>query len=425
MTGISGNEAAAPGRTRADDALALVRQATTLLFENGQTTARIIEAAGRIGKALGQDVRVLPRWGELAIEVEGAGSRGLDLSEAQPAGVDMNRVARCMAVVDDIAGGRIDIAAAQSSLTAIAHQPPASTPRFAVMAAAGAAALAVIFGETQLLSLALIALSAGAGALLRRGLAGMSHNLFVQPLCAALLAGIIGAVAERLQLSSALHLVTVCPCMILVPGPHLLNGTLDLARGRIPLGVARFTYASLVVLMICAGLLAGLALGGETLDVQGASVAVPFVWDLIAAGIAVSAFGSFFSMPWRTLPVPILIGMLAHACRWLLIAEAGAGVAPAAFVACLLVGILVTPIADRLRVPFAAFGFASVVSLMPGVFLFRMAGGLVDFVALGSRAPADLLAGIIADGGTALLILLAMAFGLIVPKFLIERVWPG
>ncbi|MDQ0390888.1 hypothetical protein [Labrys monachus] len=34
----------------------------TLLFENGQTTARTIEAAERTGKALGQVVTVLSCW---------------------------------------------------------------------------------------------------------------------------------------------------------------------------------------------------------------------------------------------------------------------------------------------------------------------------------------------------------------------------
>src|ERR1700729_2469803 len=85
----------------------------------------------------------------------------------------------------------------------------------------------------------------GGGASLRPRLGGMSRNLFVQPFCAALRAGVVGAIAVRLQLSSVLRLVAVCPCMVLVPGPHLLNGALDLARARIILGTARISYASL------------------------------------------------------------------------------------------------------------------------------------------------------------------------------------
>ena len=71
--------------------------------------------------------------------------------------------------------------------------------------------------------------------------------------------------------------------------------------------------------------------------------------------------------------------------------------------------------------PFAAFAFASVVSLIPGVFLFRMGGGLVALAALGGKAPPDLLLVTIADGSTAVLIMLAMTFGLILPKMFIEH----
>jgi uncharacterized membrane protein YjjB (DUF3815 family) len=297
--------------------------------------------------------------------------------------------------------------------------------RFALLAAAGAAALAVIFGATHLFSLLLIAISAGAGACLRRWLSGISRNLFVQPLCAALLAGAVGAIAVRLQFSSALRLIAVCPCMILVPGPHLLNGTIDLARARVALGASRIAYAGVIILMICTGLLTGLSFGSVSLPVLVPSHPVPLGFDVIAAGVAVAAYGTFFAMPWRMLPIPVAIGMLGHASRWGMISLAGASVETGALVACLVVGIIVTPIADRLRMPFAAFAFASVVSLMPGVYLFRMAGGFVDLVTLGEKTSVDVLLNTIADGTTAALIIVAMAFGLILPKMCIERFCPS
>ena len=103
----------------------------------------------------------------------------------------------------------------------------------------------------------------------------------------------------------------------------------------------------------CVGLLVGLSLGGVTLPVSGPSHAVPRGYDVIAAGVAVAAYGTFFAMPWRMLPIPILIGMLAHALRWAAISLAGASVATGALVACLVVGTLTTPLADRLRLPFS------------------------------------------------------------------------
>jgi uncharacterized membrane protein YjjB (DUF3815 family) len=213
--------------------------------------------------------------------------------------------------------------------------------------------------------------------------------------------------------------------MILVPGPHLLNGTLDLARARIGLGVSRIAYAGVIILMICTGLLTGLSFGGVSLPASVPSYPVPLGYDVIAAGIAVAAYGTFFAMPWRMLPIPAAIGMLAHASRWAMISLAGATVQTGALVACLVVGIIITPIADRLRLPFAAFAFASVVSLIPGVYLFRMAGGFVDLVTLGEKASVDVLLNTIADGTTAAMIILAMALGLILPKMCIEHFFPG
>ena len=249
----------------------------------------------------------------------------------------------------------------------------------------------------------------------------MSRNLFVQPFCAALLAGVVGAIAVRLQLSSVLQLVAVCPCMVLVPGPHFLNGMIDLSRARITLGAARIAYAILITVMICAGLLLGLALGGVSLPASGPSHSAPLGYDIIAAGIAVAAYGTFFAMPRRMLPIPILIGMLAHASRWEAISVAGASAETGALVACLVVGVIITPIADRMRLPFAGLAFASVVSLIPGVFLFRMASGMVDLVALGTKAPQELFVQVVADGTTAILIILAMSFGLIFPKMWIQN----
>jgi len=147
---------------------------------------------------------------------------------------------------------------------------------------------------------------------------------------------------------------------------------------------------------------------------------VPVWWDVMAAGIAVACYSVFFSSPLYMLPWPVAVGMVAHGLRWVALTDLGAGVATGAFVASLIVGVIIAPVARRWHMPFAAVGFASVVSMMPGVFMFRMAGGLVQLTSRSERTW-ELMGATLADGTTAILIVLAMSVGLIVPKLVVDH----
>lgn len=90
----------------------------------------------------------------------------------------------------------------------------------------------------------------------------------------------------------------------------------------------------------------------------------------------------------------------------------GVNIAVGAFLACLLVGAVLAPVAKKLHIPFAGIGFAAVVSLVPGIYIFR---AVDTFGALPFGNADPQLLGAVSDGVTAVLIIIAMAVGLVIP----------
>jgi uncharacterized membrane protein YjjP (DUF1212 family) len=120
-----------------ETALKTTALAATLLFVRGQTTERTVAAAERLGRALSVTVNVLPYWGELTVELDRASAS--QIVPAKPLGVDMGRVLAVATVIDQVCHGTLPAEIAQSALESAGRLPPASTLRFTLFAAIGAA----------------------------------------------------------------------------------------------------------------------------------------------------------------------------------------------------------------------------------------------------------------------------------------------
>ena len=406
--------AAAPVTNRSDQDI--VTGAAALLQASGESTAVTLAAVERMNRGLGTRFELVPGW--TAVTVTDHSARDASpprIVPAMPTGISMRAVAVLMRTIDRLGeqtAGRAELVA---TLGRARQMRPANFWIFLLACATGAGSLAIIFGAQDATAVLLAAGSAALGGAVRR-LLGLAHiGSIGQVFAAAFLAGIIGGLAVQADLSSSLRLIAVCPAMILVPGPHILNGALDLLALRIPLGFARLGYAALLLLSIGTGLAIALAIFGTDLPTDPAGRPVSFWLDVVAAAVAAASYPVYFSMPYRLIIWPVIVGAVAHGLRWWAMSVWDMNIVVGAFLACLLVGFVLAPVAHRFHIPFAGIGFAAVVSLVPGVFVFRAIDAL-DSLPFGGADP-QLLGGI-SDGTTAVLIVIAMTVGLAVPMHL-------
>jgi uncharacterized membrane protein YjjP (DUF1212 family) len=106
----------------------------------------------------------------------------------------------------------------------------AETPRkaswlVAVVRGAGAALVGLLGAD--LAAAAVASLSTSLGFLARQAMHGRHLSLLVLPFAAAFVGGITGGLGVRLGLTTKPWLAFLAPCLMLVPGLHLINGLLD------------------------------------------------------------------------------------------------------------------------------------------------------------------------------------------------------
>lgn len=388
--------------------LDLVVTAGRLLITNGHGTRGTILALEKLAAAYDLRVTVLPGWQWwTVVDPTGKPARVIP---ASPTTVQMGVVSATLAVVECASESSKppppDQVAAQ--LEDAGRAPASSLAAFVLACATGACALAVIFGAHRPSSFLLIAGAAGIGGLVRRVAAGHGVQLVGQALLAGLIAGLAGSLSIAMDATSPARLVAVCPAMVLVPGPHLLNGALDVAGRWMGIGIGRLLYGGVVLLSISIGLFLGLLPGGG-LPVTATSSSVPVAVDVGAAAVAAGSYCVYFSLPVRLIVWPVVVGALAHGTRWVAL-TLGSGLVGGSLLACVVSGLLLAPITRRRHCSFAGVGFAAVVALVPGVFVFRATTGIVDLTTHPTTATVTAVA---ADLSTASLTLCAMGVGLV------------
>jgi uncharacterized membrane protein YjjB (DUF3815 family) len=264
-------------------------------------------------------------------------------------------------------------------------------------------------------AIAVSGVSSALGLIARQELAKRSVILFAHPFAAGLIGAAIGGLAIRQGWTATPGFCLVVPALMLVPGPHLINGVHDMLENHMQTGVCRLGLATGVLIATALGVVLGgwLTLGPATLSTSPSdAIPLTLALDAALAGVAACGFGAFYNAPWRVLWVSILCGVVGHGLRYLCLDYMG--VAMATLFACVAIGLIANLAANRLHLPFSAVAFAGAVPMMPGVFIYQSIAGAMRLSAAGTSADPAIAAATLALSFESLFVVGAIALGLLI-----------
>jgi uncharacterized membrane protein YjjB (DUF3815 family) len=203
--------------------------------------------------------------------------------------------------------------------------------------------------------------------------------------------------------------------LFLVPGFPLVTGGLDLAKLDFSAGVARLTYALMILTSAALalwGVSAVVGLEPGTLRPLDVPWVVLLLLRFVASFFGVLGFALMFNSPWRMAIGAASVGMVANVVRLELV-DAGVAVQASAAIAALLVGLVGTYAGPRLDVPRVTISVPAVVIMVPGVTAYRAVFALSE-----GETGAALVYGV-----QAALVVVALAIGLAVARMLTDPQW--
>lgn len=396
------------------------RLETKLLLQAGRLLLEYDESSGAIHRALTATARALTDEScHVGVSYHGV---AVSLAGAAPAVEPVRELryntsvqAQVHEILEQVRCRKLNAPAA----LAILDRVEVDTPRYsrglaALVLGAAASSLAGLLGAD--VGAAVVAgLATALGLLARQELGRRNCSLLALPLTAAFLGALLGGLAIRLGWTQTPELVLVVPALMVVPGPHLINGLLDMIDNYVPMSLARLALALGILLASAAGIVLGIEL---TLpaplagDQPANSSHLNFVSDVMLAGIVTSGFAVFYNTARQQLWITILIGMAGHGLRYLAL-EAGCQLLAATFLGGLAVGTLSAWMAYSRKLPVAVIAFAGAVTMIPGLHIYRALGGTLQLARFGNRTDLEGVAGTLGNALQAALVVSGLALGLI------------
>ncbi len=391
-----------------------------LMLGAGASSARVRDSMERAAGALGIE-QLHCRVG--MTDIVATAGRGqmfrTRVAEIRQPAVDADRLTALKRLTNELVDGTIP-AQLQARLTEIERMPRRSSPALRVVAAALACAAFALLNNGGWQEFVAVGIAAGAGQAVRMAIHRLRTNEFLTVFASAVTALLVylavAAVFVLVGLPGAQHDAALTSAVLyLVPGFPLVTGALDLARLDLNAGIARVTYAALILLATGTAVWAVATIFHTTVTQTAApELGEPLLslMRLIAGFVGVLGFAALFSTPCAIAVTAAALGAIANVGRLALV-DAQVNPAVAAAAAALAVGLGAYLFGDRLRAARVTLTVPAVLIMVPGAAAYRSIAGVID---------GDTLAAI-QNAMTALFVVVALAIGLTVARVFTEREW--
>jgi uncharacterized membrane protein YjjP (DUF1212 family) len=405
----------APNPVSLEEVSHLALSVGRILFQNNADTETVEDSVQRFAKVFGCDAHLLVTYEALLLTVGLNGEFRTKTGNRVPTMiVNMAAVAAVETLLCDLECAPMGIADVRARLEEIERQPPIYG-RWIVVAGLSltAASLSRLFGgDWPTLFIAFVA--GAAGTLLRQETGRRGWNLFFVAFLAAMASGVIAGVAVLFKWSDMPALCLVAPGMIIVPGVPLVNSVQDMIKNHMAIGISRLGFGVLITLAIAVGLFTATAVTGVRIPVSEASRLPPLAEDALFSALAALGYLFLFNVPVRLAWVGVLCGVASHTTRTFCL-QHGIDIVSGSLIGALTAGFFAHGFARYFRAPASAFAFPGVVAMIPGAFAFRAVIGFLEIIREGSAAAPSLVAETLALSASCLLMVLAIAIGVVAP----------
>lgn len=391
----------------------LLAQAGRLLLEYNESTGEIHRALAATAKKLTSDeLHVAVSYGGVAVSLGHDSPILLPVHELR---YNSAVQARVHGVLQQVRQGELHTEAALAQLGRVETDTPRPSRWLAILfLGAAAASLAALLGaDAGAASVA--GMSTALGLLARQELGRRHFALLTLPLAAALIGALCGGLAIRLAWTKTPELVLIVPALMLVPGPHLINGVLDVIDNFLPMSLARLGLAAGILLASALGIVLGIELtqAGPVFPNQGISAdRLNVISDMVLAGIVTCGFALFYNSAWSQVGLAAVGGMTGHGLRFLAL-EYGLRLEAATFLGSLAVGIVSAWLSRSGKSPVAVIAFAGAVTMMPGLHMYRALGGALQLARQTGETSSEVLAETLGNALQAGVVVGALTLGLV------------